>query len=156
MKRLADVFKIISTAFPETLTRMIIVNPPAGFNMLWMAVQPMLNQRIKQKFVFIPDGVFEFPQKLAAMVGTAPLQALADLGPVVHEVFPVQPVSGAVSGHCGPLGLSGLLWFTWYNDSWTSTMQVKDLKISVNSSGEDELLRNPSSSSVLLQPLGPI
>eukprot|EP00913_Durusdinium_trenchii_P026081 g24467.t1 len=198
MKRLADVFKIISTAFPETLTRMIIVNPPAGFNMLWMAVQPMLNQRIKQKFVFIPDGVFEFPQKLAAMVGTAPLQALADLGatgpsdfcpghsnfryrvlspgckaqwsfeiqppgcslqlqviffeecedgrsgPVVHEVFPVQPVSGAVSGHCGPLGLSGLLWFTWYNDSWTSTMQVKDLKISVNSSGEDELLRNPS------------
>lgn len=205
MKRLADVFKIISTAFPETLTRMIIVNPPAGFNMLWMAVQPMLNQRIKQKFVFIPDGVFEFPQKLAAMVGTAPLQALADLGatgpsdfcpghsnfryrvlspgckaqwsfeiqppgcslqlqviffeecedgrsgPVVHEVFPVQPVSGAVSGHCGPLGLSGLLWFTWYNDSWTSTMQVKDLKISVNSSGEDELLRNPSSSSVLLQ-----
>lgn len=33
-----------------------------------------------RKFVFIPDGVFEFPQKLAAMVGTAPLQALADLG----------------------------------------------------------------------------
>jgi len=75
---LADVFKIISTAYPETLSKMIIVNPPAGdladlgrggwklrklraagswgltwmcwgFNMLWMAVQPMLNQRIKQR-----------------------------------------------------------------------------------------------------------
>lgn len=27
---LADVFKIISTAYPETLSKMIIVNPPAG------------------------------------------------------------------------------------------------------------------------------
>lgn len=53
MKRLADVFKIISTAYPETLSKMIIVNPPAGFNMLWMAIQPMLNQRIKQ-----PPGAF--------------------------------------------------------------------------------------------------
>eukprot|EP00435_Cladocopium_sp_Y103_P038916 s1050_g10.t1 len=206
MKRLADVFKIISTAYPETLSKMIIVNPPAGFNMLWMAVQPMLNQRIKQKFVFIPDGPFEFPQKLAAMTGTSALQALADLGerdtsmdwppgrssfqyrvlspgckaqwsfevqppgcylqlqviffeevedgrpsPVTHEVFPMQAVTGAVSGHCGPLGVSGLLWFTWNNDSWTSTMQIADLKITVDSSGEDELVRNPSSSSVLMQ-----
>lgn len=206
MKRLADVFKIISTAYPETLSKMIIVNPPAGFNMLWMAVQPMLNQRIKQKFVFIPDGPFEFPQKLAAMTGTSALQALADLGerdasmdwppgrssfqyrvlspgckaqwsfevqppgcylqlqviffeevedgrpsPVTHEVFPMQGVTGAVSGHCGPLGVSGLLWFTWSNDSWTSTMKIADLKITVDSSGEDELVRNPSSSSVLMQ-----
>ena len=25
--------------------------------------------------------------------------------------------TGAVSGHCGPLGVSGMLWFTWSNDS---------------------------------------
>eukprot|EP00434_Breviolum_minutum_P024240 symbB.v1.2.021403.t2/scaffold1771.1/size122269/5 len=206
MKRLADVFKIISTAYPETLSKMIIVNPPAGFNMLWMAVQPMLNQRIKQKFVFIPDGPFDFPKKLAETTGVSALQALADLGerdaseewppgrssfqyrllspgckaqwsfevqppgcymqlqviffeevedgrpsPVTHEVFPMQAVTGAVSGHCGPLGVSGMLWFTWSNDSWTSTMKIMDLKITVDSSGEDELVRNPSSSSVLMQ-----
>ena len=36
---------------------------------------------------------------------------------------------------------------------WTSTMRLEELKISVDSSGEEELLRNPSSSSVLLQSL---
>jgi hypothetical protein len=35
---------------------------------------------LPRKFVFIPDGPFEFPQKLAAMTGTSALQALADLG----------------------------------------------------------------------------
>lgn len=37
---------------------------------------------------------------------------------------------------------------------WTSTMKIADLKITVDSSGEDELVRNPSSSSVLMQCLG--
>ncbi|CAJ1437537.1 unnamed protein product [Effrenium voratum] len=199
MKRLADVFKVVSTAYPETMTKMIIVNPPAGFNMLWMAVQPMLNNRIKQKFVFIPDGPFEFPQQLAQIGGLGALHALADLsrrpgevelvpgrshfhyqelskgtcarwafqapgslqfaviffecaerGPKVHEVFPTQAVTGAVSGHCGPLGLEGMLWFTWYNDSWASTLQVLDLKVSLHEE-PDEVVRHPSSSSVLLR-----
>ncbi|CAK9046039.1 unnamed protein product [Durusdinium trenchii] len=210
MKRFVDAAAILETAYPETLAQMIIVNPPSGFNLLWMAMQPMLSQRmrekIKEKFLLISDGVFQFPQLLAVITGTAALKGLTDSGsngvglgtfspgqsrfryrvlppggqaqwsfqigpggslqlqviifefedgrssPVIHQVFPMQAVSGAVSGHCGPLGLSGLLWFTWYNDSWTSTMQVKDLKISVNSSGED--LRNPSCSTIPLQPLG--
>jgi hypothetical protein len=33
-------------------------------------------------------------------------------------------------------------------------MKIADLKITVDSSGEDELVRNPSSSSVLMQSLG--
>ena len=154
----------------------------------------------KRKFVFIPDGPFEFPQKLALLTGCSALEALSDLNregvkgdwppgrcsfehrrltkgckaswsfevqpescqmqlqaarnardglktgengrkrlkrpvseglpgqviffeevegcpPVCHEVFPAQAVSGQVSGHCGPLGVKGLLWFTWQNDS---------------------------------------
>ena len=39
---------------------------------------------------------------------------------------------------------------------WTSTMKIMDLKITVDSSGEDELVRNPSSSSVLMQQLSSV
>jgi len=40
---------------------------------------------IPRKFVFIPDGPFDFPKKLAETTGVSALQALADLGRLVLE-----------------------------------------------------------------------
>lgn len=85
MKRLADVFKIVSTAYPETLHQMVIVNPPAGFNLFWTAVQPMLNDRIRKKFRFIPSGPMDFPLELVKMAGVGVLESLANLADVVQN-----------------------------------------------------------------------
>jgi len=85
MGRLSDVFKIVSTAYPETLAQMVIVNPPAGFNLFWTAVQPMLNDRIKQKLRFIPSGPLDFPLELVKIAGVGVLESLAKLAEDIHR-----------------------------------------------------------------------
>jgi len=75
MARLREVLRVANLAYPETVSRIILLNLPAGFNLLWAALQPLLNARVRKKFRFLSseDPVAE----LAALAGNRSLQALA-------------------------------------------------------------------------------
>lgn len=74
MRRLGEVLKVVNLAYPETLQKLIVINAPAGFNLFWAAVQPMLNARIRSKFYFAGAN---FAEELHAIGGTGVLEGLA-------------------------------------------------------------------------------
>jgi len=53
MGRLQQVMKVGNLAYPETLKKMVLLNLPAGFGLLWRALKPLLNPRTLNKFVFL-------------------------------------------------------------------------------------------------------
>lgn len=77
MKRLTNMLNLLNTSYPESLYKLVLLNMPGAFNLLWSAVSPLLNARIRSKVNFISGGPFDFPRELLALAGPRVLPALA-------------------------------------------------------------------------------
>eukprot|EP00930_Biecheleria_cincta_P071006 TRINITY_DN58567_c0_g1_i1.p1 TRINITY_DN58567_c0_g1~~TRINITY_DN58567_c0_g1_i1.p1 ORF type:complete len:490 (+),score=64.41 TRINITY_DN58567_c0_g1_i1:57-1472(+) len=77
MKRLSRILKSLNTAYPECLYKLVLLNLPGAFNLLWAALSPLLNERIRSKVHFLAGGPFDFPRELLALCGPRVLPALA-------------------------------------------------------------------------------
>jgi len=53
MGRLKAVLSVVNLAYPENVSMLMLMNLPAGFHLLWAALQPIFNERIKRKFRFL-------------------------------------------------------------------------------------------------------
>lgn len=74
MGRLQSVLKVVNVAYPETLRKLVLMNLPTGFGLLWAALKPLLNARIQQKFIFL--GGEDPISQLHALAGNRCLEAL--------------------------------------------------------------------------------
>lgn len=146
MGRLQTVLKMVNLAYPESMRKLVIINLPAGFNLLWAALQPLMNARIRSKFCFLSKD--NYVPELAELAGSRALEALArarrgaapaasaDAAAAGKPAGEIQVPAGLAeyachrmdagqtvtwSYHVSPAGTSGGLRFTvlFICDSWT-------------------------------------
>ncbi|CAE8737001.1 unnamed protein product [Polarella glacialis] len=76
MGRMAKILKLVNVAYPESMHKLILLNVPSGFGLLWTALRPLLNARMRQKFIFVAGGPHDFPRELVSLAGPQALEAL--------------------------------------------------------------------------------
>lgn len=54
LKRLQGIILGSMSAYPESIDQVVMLNAPRAFNSLWALVKPLLNDRMRQKFRFLP------------------------------------------------------------------------------------------------------
>merc|ERR1719343_1976921 len=74
MARLRKVLSTVNTAFPECVNKIVLMNVPSGFNLLWAALRPLINARIAEKVKFC-DGA-AYLQEVRDLLGIPGLEAL--------------------------------------------------------------------------------
>lgn len=73
MGRLQRAMKTLPVAFPETVSKIVILNVPSAFNMFWSIVSPRFHPRMRRKLHFLGS---DFLEDLARVVGTRGLEAI--------------------------------------------------------------------------------
>lgn len=73
MAKLKKVMSVVPMAFPETLSTIVILNVPVGFNLLWSIISPMFHPRMRRKLHILRS---DFLEELAQLLGTRGLEAI--------------------------------------------------------------------------------
>lgn len=126
MQRVSKVTKTISTAYPETVHRVLVINVPRSFSILWRVMGPLFNSRTREKMLFAED---DFLPQLAMMAGSAGFEALArarrDVPAERYASFEVR--SGAMA--CASQKLGPAEQASWSFEVGTETTTVSLLVI---------------------------
>lgn len=75
MAKLRKIMSVFPTAFPETISHVVILNVPPGFNLLWSIISSFFKPRMKRKLRVLGG---DFLEELAPLLGTRGLEALVN------------------------------------------------------------------------------
>jgi len=82
LNRMKAIMETSRTVYPENVRKVVLLNAPTGFDMLWSLLKPVMSQRMQNKVLFLSTAKIG---ELVALAGPKTLEVLSNLrGDLAH------------------------------------------------------------------------